>query len=909
MLAPYSDRLRPAARSSQSTDDLTKSSHASSPYLSSASLTPSSDTDSSRGQRNAPSSILRPSSSSRRPSHNFSLPRKRTNSLSSTSRPHHSDSPSVTHGSHTPPRPTRNPARHLQPTSRSSLPSDPQDPKYPPWVPIVVTSPFAAASPLPPFADFIPMRRKSVKKTAPARKDNVPSPQPTSMPLPAGPHAASTTRNVAHFSTADRAILKELKLGAAARDSQFKVKGNKKHHAYSTKEAPYPRNYERVVIDHDVWETGFVKQLSGSQTFHVFKTPPSKVLDLACGSGMWILECAKVWRNCEFVGLDLVPLHPDLSHLRSSDLGSRITWVQANCLEGLPFPNEEFDFVHIKRIAHGIPEDKWDFLLEEISRVMKPGAAIEMIEEDLFFPGISPDSPPPTRSTTPVPYSTTPPSSSSHLSHGVYHSTNGQRRLSHNGLATATTAFDSIIYSPMVPGMAVAAAMSTLPVPIHIGDSTSSMGGSSALSDSSRSVSSVPMNPRDHSLLEYIYTEMHAARFINLSPLSLLANSLPIYFNNLRTHAPLMFMFPPLNLAEIKRQPWGPSDETSDSETELNSGYNVPVVPRLRPPPERPAKTATFVKGSTPYRHKDHANMGSAATLIDGRELLHHTQQYVVLDETAIAPGTVTARQKASTSTVNLPNTVAKPGRTARRSLPSTSSVLSSDMSLWSGECSMGTVHTAFSHALAEDLNVASRLNTLPNQRLKFDLQSLNLHLSTRVTEIVACAEAMWDWVCSYQELHARRSQQKGQGEHAHSRSTAPSTHSGEKDKANFHAELVGMSRVEFDDLLTRFELDMSDCIDMKSRITSAFLSPAPKLARTSNRKAFDDACEKWEEYQAEKRARRKTRAVGLPLKSAGLSSAELSDVEDGDDDGEDVGPRKQRLSRTFRVFCAWKAY
>jgi hypothetical protein len=50
--------------------------------------------------------------------------------------------------------------------------------------------------------------------------------------------------------------------------------------------------------------------------------------------------------------------------------------------------------------------------------------------------------------------------------------------------------------------------------------------------DNARPASSLTMNPRDHSLLEYIYTEMHAARFINLSPLSLLANSLPVYFNS-----------------------------------------------------------------------------------------------------------------------------------------------------------------------------------------------------------------------------------------------------------------------------------------------------------------------------------------------------------------------------------------
>ncbi|KIY46746.1 hypothetical protein FISHEDRAFT_46685, partial [Fistulina hepatica ATCC 64428] len=78
--------------------------------------------------------------------------------------------------------------------------------------------------------------------------------------------------------------------------------------------------------------------------------------------------------------LDVVPLHPDLQQIGSSDLAERINWVQANFLEGLPFPNGEFDFVHIKRIAMGVPEDKWDFLFEEITRVMKPGAAFEVRE-------------------------------------------------------------------------------------------------------------------------------------------------------------------------------------------------------------------------------------------------------------------------------------------------------------------------------------------------------------------------------------------------------------------------------------------------------------------------------------------------------------------------------------------------
>ena len=55
-----------------------------------------------------------------------------------------------------------------------------------------------------------------------------------------------------HFSTADRTIFEELKYSLFARDSQFVMKGGKKHHARSAKEVPFPRSYERIVLDQSV---------------------------------------------------------------------------------------------------------------------------------------------------------------------------------------------------------------------------------------------------------------------------------------------------------------------------------------------------------------------------------------------------------------------------------------------------------------------------------------------------------------------------------------------------------------------------------------------------------------------------------------------------------------------------------
>ncbi|KZV65309.1 hypothetical protein PENSPDRAFT_737815 [Peniophora sp. CONT] len=249
-----------------------------------------------------------------------------------------------------------------------------------------------------PFADFMPLRKRaSTKQRRASTQIAAPSPPP---PVPTSPvvkgkgkdkEQAVVTVAGPEFSTADRTILEELRRGLSARSSQFVFKHGRRHHAYASTAAPYPRNYERDVVDHDVWETLFTRQLSNSLTFHVFDSPPTKVLDLGCGTGAWILECAKVWRETEFVGLDLVPLHPDVR----GELGSRIRWIQDNALDGLPFPNDEFDFVHVKRLARGVPEDRWDFLLDEIARVMRPGGALEILEEDLFFPGQPSESSPP----------------------------------------------------------------------------------------------------------------------------------------------------------------------------------------------------------------------------------------------------------------------------------------------------------------------------------------------------------------------------------------------------------------------------------------------------------------------------------------------------------------------------------
>ena len=59
----------------------------------------------------------------------------------------------------------------------------------------------------------------------------------------------SAKNSDALFSTVDRTILAELRQKVRAREEQFVVRGGRKYHACPPDEVPYPRSYDRQVVD------------------------------------------------------------------------------------------------------------------------------------------------------------------------------------------------------------------------------------------------------------------------------------------------------------------------------------------------------------------------------------------------------------------------------------------------------------------------------------------------------------------------------------------------------------------------------------------------------------------------------------------------------------------------------------
>ncbi|KAI8368972.1 S-adenosyl-L-methionine-dependent methyltransferase, partial [Blakeslea trispora] len=99
-----------------------------------------------------------------------------------------------------------------------------------------------------------------------------------------------------------------------------------------------------------------------------------KVLDIGCGAGTWILEMATEYPQADFIGIDEHPGFP--THIKPSNSH----FVAHSVRKGLPFEDKSFDFVHMRMMMIYFTPEELSSLLLEISRVMKHGAYLEIVD-------------------------------------------------------------------------------------------------------------------------------------------------------------------------------------------------------------------------------------------------------------------------------------------------------------------------------------------------------------------------------------------------------------------------------------------------------------------------------------------------------------------------------------------------
>ena len=109
---------------------------------------------------------------------------------------------------------------------------------------------------------------------------------------------------------------------------------------------------------------------------------PQSILDVGSGTGRWAREMAQVFPGARVVGLDVNPPPADeaAGTGASETLPPNYMFAPGNVLEGLPFPDASFDFVHMRLLVLAIPHDRWPFVVSELVRVTRPGGWVESVE-------------------------------------------------------------------------------------------------------------------------------------------------------------------------------------------------------------------------------------------------------------------------------------------------------------------------------------------------------------------------------------------------------------------------------------------------------------------------------------------------------------------------------------------------
>ncbi|CAG8469454.1 2308_t:CDS:2 [Acaulospora morrowiae] len=147
----------------------------------------------------------------------------------------------------------------------------------------------------------------------------------------------------------------------------------------------YEEHIDRIQLRHVlfryVWQGNFSSPLDEELKRGI------RVLDIGCGSGSWVLDMSAQYPNSSFIGIDMCS-----DYFPSKDLPSNVHFQKLNVLDGLPFADGEFDFVHSRFLVQYLTELQWNEFIKELIRVTRSKGWIELMEMDMIFHNAGPHS-------------------------------------------------------------------------------------------------------------------------------------------------------------------------------------------------------------------------------------------------------------------------------------------------------------------------------------------------------------------------------------------------------------------------------------------------------------------------------------------------------------------------------------
>lgn len=108
---------------------------------------------------------------------------------------------------------------------------------------------------------------------------------------------------------------------------------------------------------------------------------PRDILDVGSGTGRWAMDLAQQFPDAHVVGMDLMP-PPVEPRSTPRPQPANYSFVRGNVLEGAPFADDSFDFVHQRFLTLAIPAAHWPVVVSELLRITRPGGWVELVETE-----------------------------------------------------------------------------------------------------------------------------------------------------------------------------------------------------------------------------------------------------------------------------------------------------------------------------------------------------------------------------------------------------------------------------------------------------------------------------------------------------------------------------------------------
>lgn len=160
--------------------------------------------------------------------------------------------------------------------------------------------------------------------------------------------------------------------------THFHFVNERRHHNFPNCRYPLPNDIaemNRLRLEHEmfrlIWHGNYSAPIAD-----LLKNNDSKVLDIGCGTGIWIEEMAVEFPSTHFTGIDISPIFPQR-------ISENCHFQLCNIIEGLPFKDNSFDYVHCRNGLMAFSTKEWiQKVIPEMVRVTKPSGFIEHCEVD-----------------------------------------------------------------------------------------------------------------------------------------------------------------------------------------------------------------------------------------------------------------------------------------------------------------------------------------------------------------------------------------------------------------------------------------------------------------------------------------------------------------------------------------------